>query len=145
MPLMYGILQQKLESLFSSPPPSTEACAKLWASAIRDYSLFIAPPSTTAQAASLAIEPLLLNAFKSGNAAIGLQQSFATWAGIIASGMAPTFSGVPPVVPINFSILLGSSTSSHKEASIKFSNIIHNWVITGTAINVVSGATINWL
>jgi hypothetical protein len=145
MPLNYPLLVERLNSLFASPPPTVEGCAQLWASAIRDYSLTISPPSTTVAAASQALQPLLVTAFNTIDAQLGMAQAFAAWAGIMGSGMAPAFAGIPPIVPINFSSVFASRSTTHLEAAQKFALIIHSWVLTGTATNTVSGASVNWI
>lgn len=144
MTLNYNLLVERLNSLFSNPPGTAEECAKLWASAIRDYSLTITPPSTTVQVASNALVPLLITAFKSPNAASVMPYAFAAWAGILGSGMAPAFAGIPPVAPISFISLFGGFSQTHLEAAQKFALVIHSWVLTGTATNTVSGASVNW-
>lgn len=144
MALNYQILVERLNSLFSNPPPTTEACVELWASAIRLYSQTITPPSVTSFAASEALKPLLTLAFKSSNALPGMSQAFLAWAQILGSGMAPTFTGVPPLRPIDFSNLFSQSPSSHLEAAQKFALVIHSWTLTGTATNNVSGVSVNW-
>lgn len=145
MPLNYPLLVERLNSLFTSPPSTIEECAQLWASAIRDYSLTISPPTTTVLAASQALVPLLVSAFRTTNAQPGMAQAFAAWAGILGSGMAPTFASTPPVVPINFSSVFASQSATHLEAAQKFALVIHSWVLTGIAVNTVSGATVNWV
>lgn len=142
MPLNPASLQSDLESLFSAPPATAADCAQAWANAIQGYAASIIPPSTTVAAGIPALSSALASAFSSPSAAPGFDAAFASFAGTVAGGMAPTFTGVPPVAPLNIAGQLAILQSSHAAAAAAFASLLDMWFRTGKGILVAPPNTV---
>jgi hypothetical protein len=134
MPLIVAGLQSDLESLFTNPPNNVAACAQQWANAIGAYASGIIPPSTTVTAAQAALQSALAGAFVSPAAAPVMDAAFTAFAAQVGLGMAPAFSGVPPVAPVGFATLFAPPNPQTKaEAAARFASTIDAWFHTGIA------------
>src|SRR5262245_65312955 len=142
MPLNPASLQSDLQSLFSNPPAAAADCAQAWADAIQGYAASIIPASTTVAAAASALAGALASAFATPSAASAFDAAFAAAAVTIAGGMLPTFTGVPPVAPLNVASLLGSPQPTHAAAAALFASLIDTWFRTGTAVLVAPPNTV---
>lgn len=132
---------------FVSFPSSAEETAEMWANAINEYAKLVLPVSLTSDQAKEAfrLQMLLINN-SIGNGDIVFKAAFTQYAIVLAAGMQPTFTGAPPVSPIEFASVyaLGFSGASNKVCMDAMIVIIDAWFRTGTAINNNTGATVNW-
>lgn len=146
MTLNAGALQSDLESLMSSPGESSADCAALWAGAFGSYASGITPPSTTVTAAQSALESALASAFASGDAGAAMDSAFSAAAATIATGMAPTYTGVPPVAPIGWVAQFAEPyPDTHAAAAAKYAPVIDAWMKTGTAtLNSPPNTVVPW-
>ena len=130
---------------FAEFPESVAEAAERWSLAIGNYASLVTPPSTTFEPARQALKAQLLLVDTLGaNAFVNGLTSYAT---TLAAGMAPTFTGVPPPIPIVLVPIFASGFAGASAESIanQLANTIDLWFKTGTAINTTSGATINWI
>ena len=76
-----------------------------------------------------------------------LAKSINIFATQLALGMNPTFTGVPPTVPLILDPvkLKGLSGGISSDCVRILVDLINSWFISGTAINNQSGATITWV
>lgn len=143
MPLDTAALGSALNELFVDPPKTAEECAAAWAAAMKDYAKTVVPPSTTVSDAAAALEGVLPDAFKAAPA--GVESAFAAFAGTVATGMAPTFTGVPPPAPVGFAALLATIQPTREGAAAAFAAKIDAWMRTGSATLVAPPNTpSNW-
>jgi len=149
MPLIRNNLSSSFESFFASPPDTAAQCAQEWASAMRDYTLSISPPSTTVAAASLVLASTLASIFQTSvNAsatASAMEGAWAIFAASVGAGMSPSFVATPPPGLVGFLVLFNATPpSTHAEAAERFSSRIDTWIRTGTAVASGGGGVINW-
>jgi hypothetical protein len=130
---------------FTQFPSSVLEAAERWSIAIDNYASLVTPPSTTSQAASQALKAKLLLAENLGVDAFKL--GLIEYATVLAGGMAPTFTGVPPVTPPIFEPIFAAGFAGADSATIAelLSSMIDLWFKTGTAINNTSGVTLTWI
>lgn len=151
MPLIQPTLQQSLSSIFSAP--SNQPQGTRVAQAIINYFTPITPPSTGVAAFS----PAFLGSISSRGTSPSnvryiipdfLSTELPKFANAIALGMAPAFTGIVPIAPLpNFRALFDSLTNARASATQCASVLaaaIHNWAISGLAVNNISGVTIPW-
>lgn len=149
MPLIQSNLEDALTSFFEDPPETAPLCAEQWADAMKNYVLPIVPPSTTAEPASLALSaaltPIFETSLSASVTAIGMETAWLAFATSLGLGMAPAWVATPPPGLIGFlSLFTAPPPLTHREAAANFSNAIHIWMLTGTAVNSSSGATVSW-
>lgn len=142
MPLNLASLQSSLEELFSHPPATGAECAQAWADAVNGYAAAIVPPSTTVAAGIPTLASALQTAFSSPSAAAGFDAAFAAFATTVASGMLPTFTGVPPPAPLNIAAQLTVPQETHAAAAAAFAALLDAWFRTGTATLVAPPNTL---
>lgn len=118
------------------------ACER-WATIIDNYASKVIPASTTFVLAKQALFTELLNVDTIGENAI--QLGLTKYATILGSGMAG-FTGVIPPVPIVLTPIFqaGFGGASSVEIANMLAITIDGWFRTGTAINISSGAVVNW-
>lgn len=154
MPLVPATLTAELIKIMDKESPTHEGfpentveAASRWADAINAYAQSVVPPSANAEAARSAFETAMLAvSADAGNFYTVIKAAFTAYAAQLALGMAPTFTGVPPPVPIvlepTAAIGLAGGTGSAVAAAM--TAIIDAWFRTGTAVNASSGATTIW-
>lgn len=144
MPLNLVALTSGLESVASSPPSTSAACADEWADAVESFALAIVPPSTTVSAAAAALAAALAGAFAAPAAAPGMELAFTAFASTVSGGMAG-FVPTPPPAPVGFAAqFAGPYPPTHGAAALAVGGIIDTWMRTGTATPAGGGAPVNW-
>lgn len=167
MPLSKQDLEESLFELFSPPDKEPAELAKMWADAIGTYSKDITPGvlAPTIEAAMGALELALLPALDNtldpvtkmpltpilARPAIW-DAAILTFVTVVATGMQPDFTGVPPAAPF-FITAFGPipppipplPPSTPEESANIISGKIHLWFKIGTWTNNSSGATGLWL
>jgi len=133
LPLNVASLQSDLEALFSNPPLTAAECAQAWANAVQAYASGVVPASTTVSAAASTLATALQSAFGTPNALTGFDTAFLTLAATVASGMLPTFVGVPPAAALGIDALFDAPQASHGAAAGTFASHIDVWLRTATA------------
>lgn len=135
------ISDEKFEE-FEGFPESKQEAHERWSEAIKVYCEDIFPISTSFELAKKEMKNFL-NINQNPNS---LGDSISVFADILAMGMNPNFNGISPNINLNLypAFFIGFSGANSKEVAEQLSLIIHNWFLTGTAINSSSGATINW-
>lgn len=134
-------------SNFDSFPSSTEETAEFWANAVNEYAKLVVPPSISSDLAMQEFEKQMLLIDNSiGNGDIVFKLAFTAYATILAQGMLPNFTGIPPVTPIEFASVyaLGFGGASNKICMDAMIVVIDTWFRTGTAVNTSTGTTVNW-
>lgn len=127
-------------------PSSISAAANRWSEALRIYGEDVIPFSTASELAKNSMSAVLLTI--NGNS--GGQQIFKSaiqsFAISLASGMSPDFAGIPPIglPPLDSTFNFGLSGATAEQVAEEIATTIHEWFVTGTAINNSSGITINW-
>ena len=126
-------------------PPTREACAAQWGTALGAYAATIVPPSTTIGPATVELTEALDTAFRhverAGDAdawqqvAGDMEQAMRTWASRIAVGMtAAGWSGTPPLTPVGFLSLFARPYPSSRAAAVtRLAGAIDAWMRKGTA------------
>lgn len=130
---------------FTQFPQSVSEAADRWSLAIDNYANLVTPPSTTSVAATQALRAKLLMAETIGIDAFKL--GLVEYATILAAGMAPAFTGVPPAIPPVFEPIFAAGFAGADSQTIAtlLSDMIDLWFKTGTAINNTSGVTLTWI
>jgi len=142
-----GSFSNPESSNFTGYPETIFDAANKWADAIDSYTSEIVPPTTTrASAKATLISSLNAINVQSGNAIVVMQTALTAYASTLATGMQPSFTGVPPILPLVITpvSVLGMSGASNEEVISLLCNIIHTWFKTGTATSNVNGATVTW-
>lgn len=140
-------LKDDLAVLFSFPGPTTAANGAQWAACMQSYATAIVPPSLSVAAAATTLAGALTAAFASGPATVAnVEVAFAAFAATVGVGMAPTFVGVPPVVPVGFAAEMAKPpeqwAQTQADAALLWSNKIHAWMSTGAATLAVPPNTV---
>lgn len=158
MALIVSFLRDNLLEVFQSPPPTSDACAALWASIMASYASALTPPLLGPPvAAEAALRDSLSSAFNilpgsvptSGATALAMEAAWRSFSVTLGSFMSPPFASTPVQVPpglVGFLPLftVDASTVTHASAASSVASSIHSWMTTGTAINSTSGATVPW-
>jgi len=148
MPLIQVNLENSLATFFEDPPETAALCAREWANAMRDYTLPIVPVSTTvvaaAEALAATLTPIFQTSLSATVTATGMEAAWLVFATSVGLGMAPNWVSTPPVGLIGFSTLFEARPLTHREAAASFAQSIHLWMITGIAVSVPPGTTVNW-
>jgi len=115
---------------------------------IDSYASLVTPPTTTSAVARTALLGILQGVSPdAGNLEPLLASGLSAYAGALAPGMLPSFTGTPPVVPIILSSVAPAGQAgapSAAQASL-LSGLIDSWFRTGIAVNNSSGASITWV
>lgn len=148
MPLIQSDLEDSLALFFESPPETAALCASKWADAMLSYTLPIVPPSTTVVAATetlaATLTPLFETSLSVSVIAAGMEAAWVVFATSVGLGMAPDWTSTNPLGLVGFFPLWEFPRTSTRQAAADFARSIHLWMITGTAVNAVSGVTVNW-
>jgi hypothetical protein len=130
---------------FGGFPEDIKETSERWGDIMLDFVSDITPPSTTLNNSinSFKFEILKLN-YQTGY--FHFINAFTLMASQLALGMNPTFSAVPPPIPLDIRQIIskGLNGASSPEIARDLSDTIFKWLITGTAINNSTGVTINW-
>ena len=130
--------------LFEGFPANSIEAADRWSIAIGNYASLVIPPSSGSEAAKQALKSSLLSVPTLGEQAI--VQGLISYSSFLALGMAPAFNAIPPPIPpvLTPAFELGFSGASAEQVANLLGSIIDGWFRTGTAINTISGVTVNW-
>lgn len=136
-------------SLLGTPAtmPGDGQIASSYTNVIDSYASLVTPPSTTSAPARAALLGVLQGVtVQAMNLELLLATGLSTYAGILATGMLPAFTGTPPPVPIVLSAIapLGQQGASASSQASILATTIDLWFRTGIAVNNVSGASIPW-
>lgn len=143
MPLVVATLQSAMQNLMTNHGATAAACAASWASAFGSYAASVVPASTTVSAAQATLQSALAAAFGSPSAAAAMDSAFQAAALTIGTGMAPTFTAVPPPSPIGWATVLAAPyEATAAGAATKVATAIHAWMLTGTATLVAPPNTL---
>jgi len=138
-------LKSDLAALAASPPATVAACAQAWADAVEAYCAGIVPASTTVSAAAATLVGALTTAFEAEAAAPGMESAFASFASTVGGGMAPAFVATPPPAPVGFAAqFAGAFPATHAQAGEEIGGLIHDWMVTGSAVPAAGGAAVPW-
>jgi len=131
--------------LFDEFPEDTIEVADRWSSAVDVYGSVVIPSSTTANQAKEAFKKLMLG-ITLGTALPIFVSAFTAYTAALAAGMAPSFTGVPPPVPIILAPVfeIGNAGGSAEDVAKAMAQVIDIYFRTGTAIPVPSGSPIIW-
>lgn len=130
------------------PNISPTIFATAWSEAIYNAAQAIIPPSLTHSPAKQAMYSSLLSTHhQSDSAGNTLKDSISQYASIMAGGMAPTFTGIPPSGPpaIEGTFPTGLDGASFKTWASEAAGVLSSWFSTGIAINNYSGTPIPWI
>ena len=144
MPLLKAALNQGLPAAEDAPyPDSVAAAANAWATAVQGWAAGILPPSTTVAAAVSALEPQLVAAFSSGDAAGPMDSAFVSFAVVLGAGMLPAYLATPPAGPPGFaSIFAQPAPETRAEGVERVAALLDSWMRTGTAQLVLPPKTV---
>lgn len=134
-------------SNFNTFPENVPEAAALWSSAIDKYLGVVTPDSTTSSAAKAAFQSSFMSINNaSGNGLIVLALSIQTYATVLATGMLPKFTGVPPTAPLILEpvMSIGMSGGSSSDCINMLASLIDTWAKTGTAVQIPTGVVIPW-
>jgi len=155
MPLVRDDLKDALVSLFLAPPVDFEGCAESWANALASYSETMSPLLVASpEPARIVLKASLLSAFSNpANSAdvtsTAMETAWRTFAIALGASIAPPFTSTPVNVPpglVGFRLLflIDPFPETHDAAADAVAGAIHSWMLTGTATNTTTGATIPW-
>lgn len=156
MPLVSTSLKSELEKFFDPDSPNFEGfpdpenfqdVVDKWSGAVDNYASQVVPVSVNAVAAKAAFAAVIATINSDAqNGPVQLVAAFTAYAAQLALGMQPAFTGTPPITPIVLDSVyaIGLSTGSNGDCLNELVSLIDSWFKTGTAINNVSGATVNW-
>ena len=131
---------------FDGFPENEYDIADGWSGAIESYIEAIIPPSTTSKLAINTFKVLIVGITIDSMFTPVLTSALLSFAAILAVGMAPTFIGVPPIIPIILPPVttLGFNSTIHAPVIALLTTTIDLWFRTGMATNPISGVTIPW-
>lgn len=139
-------LTEDLEALFSSPGGTVAECAVSWADAMGAYASSVQPPSLSVATAATTLSTALAAAFSGPSVIADVEVAFKAFAAAVGLGMAPAFTGVPPVGLVGFASEFAKSpdqwAATHPEAAELWADKIHAWMTTGSATLVAPPNTI---
>lgn len=153
MALVVATLNSKLLELLSNSdefPKTYEEAGEKWANAVNAYASLVTPPSTTSALATQTFVATWI-ASKPLQSLDILVESIVAYAGVLATGMAPTFVATPPPVSEGLSqglSALGEATKqggSVQSWASTASALIDAYFKTGIAVNPITGVSITWL
>ena len=125
-------------------PPTQWATG--WSDAVNAGAVGIIPPSTTHDAAKAAMKGVLMSVHhQSDSTLMTLQNGIITYAGVMAPGMLPGFSGIPPAGPPAVASVFLPVDPAPGGAFLDYANalggVLAAWFPTGMAIMVPSPFT----
>lgn len=147
------LLNMKLSSFmdpdspfFTEFPENEFDISDSWGDAMNSYLQNIIPPSTTLSSAIQLFKLQVIGIMNEGMFETVLSTSLLSLAGTLAVGMAPSFVGTPPPIPIILTpvIILGFNSKIHTPIISLLTTTIDLWFRTGLATNPVSGTVIPW-
>lgn len=149
MALSKSILEESLKIIFNpeTMPKSTVEAVNSWTDAINNYATTVTPPSINSTIARSAFYGIMSGVTAdAGNGLVQLVSAFTAYATSLSVGMAPAFTGTPPIAPINITpvVAAGLGGASGDECAALFATIIDQWFRTGIAVNNVSGVIVPW-
>lgn len=114
---------------------------------IDSYASLVTPPTTTSAVARTTLLGILQGVSADlGNLEPLLVSGLSAYASALVPGMAPAFTGTPPLVPIVLSSVApaGQAGATASAQASLISGLIDAWFRTGIAVNNTSGASIPW-
>lgn len=153
MPLIQNLLKQQLSSicdesspLFTEFPSSWEEAGMRWANALNTYASTVIPASTTSPLAIQTFITTWLPLRETENISV-ISTCIQAYANVLATGMlASGFTGVAPIIPLDLTPVynLGVQSSEADPVLNLLAMTIDLWFKTGTAVNILTGATVLW-
>lgn len=152
MALVLPSLQLELEKImnpdhpqFIGHPETAADGANNWAEAIGGYAELVTPPSSTGLAAKAAFIAIFATT-QDNTGETTLKAALTAYAAALGGGMAPAFTATPPPNPIDLTAWLQIPLEAGQDSlrASTLAGLIDGWFRTGTAIQVSSGATVNW-
>ena len=152
MPLVKETLVNALKNLVSNVnnfPDSYEQAAVNFSNAINNYGSLVVPPSTTSELAKQAFVSAFI-ASKPKQSLEILVDAISAYCISLATGMVPTFVGVPPATTpalksaLNIAGQIALNGGSADDWASAAATAIDTYFKTGTATNSSTGATITW-
>ncbi|RUP38228.1 MAG: hypothetical protein EKK63_12675 [Acinetobacter sp.] len=106
----------------------------------------VIPASTTASAGKSAFIGVLSAVDSNSPTGVALlEAAFVAYAGALAGGMTPTYTGSPPPAPIGLSALLSSTSMDANVVAANMATLLITWAKTGTATMIAPPFTVlNW-
>jgi len=149
MPLVVATLQASILDLIDNPSDTAAGAAEKWSDAIGDYaSAIVMAPTTTGEDAKSDLKDALTITFESPSdtttASTTWDAPMAAFAGTLAGGMAPDFTGTPPGAGFSSVVFTGANFEDSTAAAAALSASIDGWFKTGIAVNNSSGASSTW-
>lgn len=132
---------------FTSFPATIQEMSARWSTTINNYASLVTPPSTTSVAARSSLQSILNGVDPNAQNGIALLISGLTsYATVLATGMLPAFTGVPPPIPIVLTAMsaAGLAGASGEVTAGILADTIDLWFRTGTAIPIPPGPIIPW-
>lgn len=125
-------------------PDNVIEASNRWSSAISIFCEDMSPPSSSLELARLSLESILLTVPLLGE--VAFTNGLISFAAILSTGMLPNFTPTVPLMPpiLTPAFSIGMSGGSAEEVAVEMSNIIFDWLTTGTAINTLTSQVINW-
>ena len=150
MPFITAAFVSKLDENFGEsaiadadgdPNVPPEQFATGWSDAFNAGAVGVIPPSTTHDAAKAAMKGALMGiSHKTDSTLLTVQNGMVTYAGIMAAGMLPAFTGVPPAGPPAVSSVFLPTDPAPGGAFLDYANalsgVLAGWFPTGIAIMV---------
>lgn len=140
MPVQSGIQTglQSIQATFSA----SDAGEK-WADAIASGFSGLVPSSTTVSTAKTVLQTALTAAFQdlNGGCITKMEAAMAAFGATVATGMLPTYTGVPPAGPVGFASVFTSPVNNNSWCA-QVATKIQQWVTTGTATLVAPPNTV---
>lgn len=135
MPLIKATLKQGLLAAYSNVGDTAAACAEAIGGAVGVYAGSVVPSCAAVAAATQALKSALATAFSSGpGQGLALAETaFTAFGAAVAVGMAPAFTGTPPVGPVGFAEQTEALTSADAACDM-LAGIIHDWMTSGKAV-----------
>lgn len=139
--------------LFEGFPNSCGLACTKWSEALYKYAKDLTPPSSNFETARSECRSILTGICSANsmiqsvtifiNAVVSFCQKISD--GILSATFG-VLQGVPPIGQPNFLpiFIKAMNGGSAFDFALEFSEEVHNFFLTGTAINVNTGATVNW-
>lgn len=153
MPLIKDILKQQLGAicdegnpLFTEFPSSWEIAGQRWAQAINIYASAVIPASATSALAQQMFVTTWIPMREVENISV-IATCVQSYASVLATGMVSSgFTGVPPVTPLMLDPVYNLGVQSDQADPVLelLATTIDTWFKTGTAVNIITGATVLW-
>ena len=153
MPLVKNTLASALRkfmdeeySSFDKFPDSGPIAESKLADAVDQYASVVIPASTTASQAKAAMLVALQGMGEQEQAITKIKAGFTQYATMLATGMAPAFTAVPPSgqIPIEPVENIGLNGGTAEDVASKIADIADAWFKTGTATPSSGGSPVAW-